>query len=168
QLFGKLAARQVRYCVLHSYEKLPEAPASDLDIGVAEGELRRLPELFAALDARGYQAVQYLNYAVGGHYFVFSWTTGSTVYTAAVDFISEHREGKLILTSGDEWVGGRRPFRDFWIPSAAAEYRYLLAKKVLKRKLPSSQALRLAELAIELGPGEARVVCERLFGPRCG
>jgi thymidylate kinase len=168
QLFGKLASLRVRYCVLHSYENLPETPASDLDIAVAEGELSRLPEIFAALDARGYRAVQYLNYAVGGHYFVFSWTTGSTLHTAAVDFISEHREGKLILTSGDELVRGRRPFRDFWIPAPAAEYRYLLAKKVLKGKLPTSQALRLAELAIELGPGEARVVCERLFGPSCG
>jgi thymidylate kinase len=164
RLFAELAARRVRYCVLHSYKNLPEAPASDLDIAVADGEFRRLPEVFAALDARGYHAVQCVNYAVRGHYFIFSWTSGSTVRTAAVDFISEHREGKLILTSGDELVRGRRPFRDFWIPSAAAEYRYLLAKKVLKGSLRSPQAHRLAELAIELGPDEARKVCARLFG----
>jgi len=168
QLFAKLTDLRVRYCVLHSYENLPEAPASDLDIAIGEGELRRLPEVISALDARGYQAVQCLNYAVGGYYFVFAWTMGSTVRTAALDFISEHREGNLILTSSDELVRGRRPLRDFWIPSAAAEYRYLLAKKVLKGRLPTRQALRLTELAIELGPDEARHVCERLFGPQWG
>lgn len=168
QLFAKLAGLRIRYCVLHSYENLPETPASDLDIAVPEGELRRLPEVISALDASGYRAVQCLNYAVGGYYFVFSWTIGSTVRTAAVDFISEHREGNLILTSSDELVRERRPLRDFWIPSAAAEYRYLLAKKVLKGRLPTCQALRLTKLAIELGPDKARDVCERLFGPHWG
>src|SRR5438034_851035 len=82
QLFAKLAGLRIRYCVLHSYENLPETPASDLDIAVPEGELRRLPEVISALDASGYRAVQCLNYAVGGYYFVFSWTIASDLLGA--------------------------------------------------------------------------------------
>src|SRR5712691_4579234 len=106
-LFAELGARRLRYCVLHSFENLPEVLASDLDIAVASGEFPRLPGVLAALESRGYRAVQCLNYAVGGYYFVFSWTEESSVRTVAIDFISEHREGKLVLTSGDELVEAR-------------------------------------------------------------
>jgi thymidylate kinase len=167
-LFAELDARRLRYCVLHSFENLPEVLTSDLDIAVASGDFPRLSDVLIALEARGYRAVQCLNYAVGGYYFVFAWTEESSVRTVAIDFIAEHREGKLILTSGDELVEGRRRFRDFWIPAASAEYRYLLSKKVLKGVLCAHQARRLAELATELGPAEARAVCIRLFGKRWG
>src|ERR1700676_1626998 len=95
-LFAELDARRLRYCVLHSYEKLPEGLTSDLDIAVASGDFPRLSDVLVALEARGYHAVQCLNYAVGGYYFVFAWTEDSSVRTVAIDFITEHREGKLI------------------------------------------------------------------------
>ena len=168
ELFAQLDARRIRYCILHSYEGLPETADSDIDIAVAPVEFDRLPGVIAALDALGYHAVQCLNYAVHGYYFVFCWAADSSVCTAAVDFISQHREGQLILTSGEELVRGRRRFRDFWIPSVDAAYRYLLSKKVLKGSVSERQALRLTELAIELGRDEARKICTRLFGPRWG
>jgi len=168
RLFAELDARGIKYCVLHSFENLPEHLPSDLDMAISSGEFQRLPDVLAALEAYGYRAVQCLNYAVRGYYLVFSWTSGTTVCTIAIDFISEHREGNLILTSGDELVRERRRFRDFWIPSAAAEFRYLLSKKVLKGVLNTQPARRLTELAAELGPEEARTVCARLFGKRWG
>jgi thymidylate kinase len=164
----ELGSRKIRYAVLHSWDQLPEHLPSDLDIAVAGVDAWRIPGVLAAIERRGFRPVQYLNYAVHAHYFVFAWTEGGTLATAAVDFITEHREGNLILTSADELVEGRRQFRGFWIPSAAAQFRYLLSKKVLKRSLPARQSRQLAVLAEELGPEETRRVCDRLFGGRWG
>ena len=167
-VLAELGARQIRYAVLHSWQQLPDHLPSDLDIAVARADAWRIPGVLAAIERRGFRPVQYLNYAVEAHYFVFAWTEGTAVATAAVDFITEHREGNLVLTSGDELVEGRRQFRGFWIPSAAAQLRYLLSKKVLKRSLPARQSRQLAALAEELGPEETERVCDRLFGRRWG
>jgi thymidylate kinase len=165
-LFAELAARDVRYCVLHSYEELPEHLPSDLDIAVTKGQMPLLAEVFTALGEQGYHPVQCLNYEVNGYYFVFAWTEDGALRTAAIDFISEHREGNLILTSGEELILGRRRRGDFWIPSAAAEFRYLLSKKVLKGSMSLRQSRKLAELA--MGTDAAEAVCERLFGRHWG
>ena len=167
-VLAELGARQIRYAVLHSWQQLPDHLPSDLDIAVAPADAWRIPGVLAAIERRGFRPVQYLNYAVRAHYFVFAWTQGTAVATAAVDFITEHREGNLVLTSGDELVEGRRQFRGFWIPSAKAQLRYLLSKKVLKRALPARQSRQLAALAEELGPAETERVCDRLFGTRWG
>lgn len=167
-LFAELDARGVEYCVLHSFENLPDSVTSDLDMAVTDSAWQKIPDVFAVLEARGYHAVQCLNYEVGGYYFVFAWTTDSEVQTVAIDFVSEHREGNLILTSGEDLVNGRRRLRNFWIPSTVSEYRYLLSKKVLKGVLPERAAQRLVELAAEMSTDELRGVCIDLFGKHWG
>jgi len=159
-----LNTRGVRYCVLHAYEDLPHDLPSDLDIAIASADFWRVPGVLAAIEALGYRPVQLLNYSARGYYFVFAWIEDGAIRTAAVDFISEHRQGIFILNSADELLLDRRRFRGFWIPSAAAEYRYLLSKKVLKGSLSERQSQQIAALANELGREQARRVCADLFG----
>lgn len=160
----ELESRHLRYCVLHAWEGLPHYLSSDLDIAVHRKDFWRIPGIIAAMEKRGYRPVQLFNYAVNGYYFVFAWIEDGSVRTAALDFITEHREGSLVLTSAEELVQDRRRFNGFWIPSAAAAYRYLLSKKVLKGAVSQAQSQQLSKLAAELGPAGARRVCARLFG----
>ncbi|HZU28780.1 MAG TPA: hypothetical protein VFA04_24865, partial [Bryobacteraceae bacterium] len=163
-VLAELGARGLRYCVLHTWDELPENLPSDLDMAIVAEDLWRISGVLAALDAQGYRPVQLFNYARNAYYFVFAWDEDGAIGTGAIDFITEHREDNLILTTAEELVQGRRLFRGFWIPSAAAGYRYLLSKKVLKGALSDRQARQLGRLARELGPAAATQICARLFG----
>jgi len=41
-LFRLLDEHEIRYCVLHSYKRLPEELPSDLDLALHPGDARRL------------------------------------------------------------------------------------------------------------------------------
>src|SRR6266581_3751547 len=61
-LFRKLDQHGVRYCVLHSWELLPEMITSDLDIGVHPQDQPKLAIALADVERDGYLLVQNLNY----------------------------------------------------------------------------------------------------------
>jgi thymidylate kinase len=167
-LFENLGTRHVRYCVLHSYDGLPGGLDSDLDLAIDGREWWRLAGVFAALDARGYHPIQCLRYAAHASCFIFGWLEGTNLRTAAVDFVSQNREGHLILAKDEDLLRDRRPFREFWIASSAVEYQYLLSRRILKGVLLPSHSKRLARLAADLGPSEAGAIGRRLFGSRWG
>src|SRR5881396_2779557 len=57
-LFVLLDSHGVRYCVLHSYEPLPEALGSDLDMAVDPSDTSKLPKVLRGLLNLRYQLVQ--------------------------------------------------------------------------------------------------------------
>jgi thymidylate kinase len=159
-LFNSLDRNEVRYCVLHSWEELPQKLSSDLDIAIHPEDARKMPLLFRSLREKGYTAVQVFNYFVDAYYVIFFWLEGITVNSVAVDIIFEHRRGGLIVPSGESLVSGRRRQGLFWIPAPESEFTYLLAKKTWKGAVPPMQALRLKTLVEQLG----RPTAERLAG----
>ena len=163
-LFRSLERHAIRYCVLHSWEGLPEELPSDLDLAVDPDDARRFSLVVADLRAGGYIPIQCLNYAVRGYYYVFAWWENGELGMAAVDITLEHRRAGLVLASSRELVAGRRAHEEFWIPAPAVEFAYLLDKKILKGEMSARHVRRLAELAIELGPERAEAVAARLFG----
>jgi len=162
-LFAALDDANVRYCVLHSWEELPEKLSSDLDIAVRPKDLGKLPLVFRSLREHGYTAVQVFNYFVSAYYFVFFWFTGSLVNSVAIDVIFEHRRGGLTAPSGETLVANRRRQRMFWIPSPESEFTYLLSKKIWKGAAPAKQANRLRTLVQELGRPAAERLASELF-----
>src|SRR5258705_4547529 len=118
-LFGALDRHQVRYCVLHSWEELPEKVSSDLDIAVHPGDLRKLQAVSRFLHEKSYVAIHMLNYAVGAHYFVFCWFEGLVLKSVAIEVIFEHRKGAQIVATGEMMVAGRRRQDTFGIPDRA-------------------------------------------------
>ena len=98
-LFKELDSNQIRYCVLHSWDELPENLSSDLDIGVHLKDAQKLPSVFQVLRQKGYTPVQLLNYSVNAYYFVLFWFEGPVIRSVAVDVILEHRRGGLIVQS---------------------------------------------------------------------
>jgi thymidylate kinase len=154
-LFRLLDDSEVRYCVLHSWTKLPEEIQSDLDIGVHQEDSRKLLPVFEGLRDQGYIAFQCLNYKKHCRSCGFFWIEASAVRAAAVDIAFEHRRGNLKLMTGAEMVTERQWNGLFWTSSPRVEFAYLLAKKVGKGSASETQQLRLQELVSELGIVEA-------------
>jgi thymidylate kinase len=163
-LFVSLDRHFISYCVLHSWESLPDELPSDLDLAVDSGDARRFPLVTADLKADGYLPIQCFQYAVRGSYFVFAWWEDGNLHTAAIDITLEHRRAGLVLSSSAELLRERRREGLFWIAAPVVEFAYLLDKKVLKGQLSAGHSRRLAELAGELGPERAAEVAARLFG----
>src|SRR5438128_7780883 len=86
-LFRKLDENGVRYCVLHSWESLPNAIGTDLDIGVHPDDKEKLAVTLAELRPDGYVPVQSLNYFVNAYYLVFAWFEEEVAHFAVVDII---------------------------------------------------------------------------------
>ncbi len=165
-LFGLLDEHELRYCVLHGHQDLPENLSGDLDLVIHTEDARRLPSLFRALAADGFRPVQCIEYAVQGRTFVFAWTTDSRLETIPVDFITEHRRGGRRLARADELLIGRRRLHRFWIAAPEVEFRYLLAKKAVKGSISASQTERLRALSFDIGLETSRRITRELFGPR--
>ncbi len=161
--FDSLDRNEVRYCVLHSWEELPQKVSSDLDIAIHPEDAQRLPLVFRSLRENGYTAVQVFNYLVNAYYVVFFWLEGITVNSVAIDIILEHRRGGLIVQSGESLVSRRRRQGLFWIPAPESEFTYLLAKKTWKGGAPHRQALRLKALVEQLGGPTAERLAGQLF-----
>jgi thymidylate kinase len=165
-LFSALDSNQVRYCVLHSWEGLPEELPSDLDLGVHPSDIQNLPSVFRALGAKGYRPVQCFNYFAKAFYFIFAWFEGAKPTFVAVDIISEHRRSGLIVPSGEALVAGRSKQSIFWIPDPAVEFAYLLAKKTWKGSASPRQVQRLKLLVAVLGRTKAETIAHDLFRER--
>ncbi len=157
-LFRLLEGSGVRYCVLHTWELLPERLVSDLDLAIHPEDEAKLLIVFEGLRDRGYKPFQRLNYAKHGSSFVFFWFSGTTLNTVAVDIVSEHRRGGQILATGEEMVNGRQRHGVFWIPSPRIQFGYLLAKKICKGKASSAQSLRLKQLVENIGRPQAKEI----------
>src|SRR5207248_5635142 len=107
-LFRALDTHDVRYCVLHSWEELPQCLSSDLDVAIHPGDVQKLPLVLGALLSAGYIPVQLLNYFVNAYYLVFFWIEGAAIRSVALDIIFEHRRGGLIVSSAVSILAGRR------------------------------------------------------------
>jgi len=162
-LFRALDANDIRYCVLHSWDELPEKLSSDLDIAVHPEDRGKLPLVFRCMDENDYKLVQVFNYFVHAFYFVFCWCEESEVIWLALDIIFEHRRGGLIISSGKALVCGRSRRDMFWIPAPKVEFRYLLSKKLWKGACPERQATRIKSLAESLGAAEAEAIVANIL-----
>ena len=163
-LFAALEEAGVRYCVLHSWGRLPQELATDLDLAVHPDDLATFEQIFERLREAGFAPVQRLNYAVSAYFYIFAWFEGTRLRNVCVDVITEHRRNSLILMSGSDLLAGRHRIDCFWVASPAVELHYLLAKKVLKKVLPEHQGGRLKELAFVLGRAKTEAISADLFG----
>jgi thymidylate kinase len=149
--------------VLHSWDQLPEELHSDLDLAVHPEDKHKLPAIFENLGRKAYICFQCLNHSVTGHFFVFYWTEGTGVNTAAVDLVFDHRRSGLILSTSEKMLDGRRRHGEFWIPSEEVEFAYLLAKKAWKGKASAIQSARLKQLVEILGSVKAEKIAGEIF-----
>jgi thymidylate kinase len=164
-LFSALDSTQARYCVLHSWERLPQELSSDLDIAVHPQDARKLASVFRLLQGKGYAPAQAINYFVGAYCFRFFWFEGLTINSLAVDVIFKRQRSAFIAPSVELLVSDRRRHGMFWIPACESEFTFLLARKTWKGVAPDQQAQRLKTLVKELGrPASERLAKELFLG----
>lgn len=166
-LFRSLDSAGIRYCVLHSWEELPQNLQSDLDLAVHPADISRLPGVLVDLRRNGYRPLHIVNYAIRECRFDFVWFEGQEMDSVAVDITHGYVEGGLILMSGPDLVAKRRRRKSFWVADAATEFAYLLARITLKESLPARHEERLRWLTGEIGSPQAEELAGRLFGERC-
>lgn len=164
-LFRLLDENGIRYCVLHSWQELPDILPSDLDLAVHPRDRARLPAVFQGLFDKGYRPVQHRHHG-GGHRFDFVWFEAQGMRSAGIDITNDYREHGIPLWRGEELVCRRWQFNGFWVADPAIEFAYTLAKKALKGILPQHQAERLKVLVNELGELQAQRIAAELFGER--
>jgi thymidylate kinase len=156
----------VRYCILHSWEKLPAQPESDVDLAVHPSDREKLAEVFRRLQEEKYLPIQCLNYSVNAFYFVFCWFDQYRLRTVALDIIFEHWRSGLTVPNQISLLAGRVQFRDTWIPSVRDQFAYSLAKQTWKGKANEAQSERLQGLAQHLGrPQVSAIVGEMFLAP---
>jgi thymidylate kinase len=153
----------VRYCILHSWEKLPAQPESDVDMAVHREDREKLAEVFRRLEEQNYLAVQCLNYSVNAFYFVFCWFDQNHLRTIALDVMFEHWRSGLTVPEQTALLAERDQFRDTWIPSVRDQFAYALAKQTWKGKANQAQSERLQGLAQHLGRPQVRAIAGEMF-----
>lgn len=165
-LFRALDGHNVCYCMLNSWEGLPEDLSSDVDIAIQPSDHAKLSAVFGELRDQGFLPVQCLNFAVNAYYFVFYWFQGLPLESIAVAVMFEHRRGGLILTSGEKLVTGRIRRDSVWISNPKVELHYLLSKTTLKGEVPPHQQTRFKSLVDEIGASQAEQVVRELYGKK--
>ena len=162
-LFRLLDEAGIRYCVLHSWELLPDQLPSDLDMAVDPADRWRLFPVFEQLDRLGYRPIGLVNYSTNAYRFDFGWFRGRCLVTAGVDVICEDRRSGLLIGGGEEMIRGRERFRQFWIASPEIEFRHVLAKNASKRTILPRHTARLRDLANQIGAAQAEHIAGKLF-----
>ncbi len=162
-LFRLLDESGIRYCVLHSWELLPEQLPSDLDMVVDPADTRRLFPVFEQLDRLGYRPIGLVNYSTNAYRFDFGWFEGRCLVTAGVDVICEDRRSGLLIGGGAEMIRGREKFRQFWVASPEIEFRHVLAKNASRQTILPRHAARLRDLANQIGTAQAEHIAGKFF-----
>jgi len=150
-MFDRFNAAGVRYCVLHSYDRLPEFTASDVDMAVDKVGLKKVDRIvFELAEELGFKVIQKLYYDVPHSYYyvLFFRDAEGLPGFIQLDFMNDELGiGRYLLKTRD-LLTGRRKLGELYIPSAPAEACYLLIKKVVKQSiLPEHQAKLKASYA---------------------
>ncbi|MCH8876473.1 MAG: hypothetical protein IIA89_06575 [Chloroflexi bacterium] len=153
------------YCILQGGEGLPDRLPSDLDIVISPKDLPKLE--VALLDVGGAKLVQLLQHETTCYFFVLAQEGNDDVRFVLLDAAKDYRRNGHLWFRADELLEGRRPWNGFWVAAPEVEFRYLLAKKILKASVPGYARKRLEALVRDLGK-QADTASEKLLGRRWG
>src|ERR1039458_7267220 len=120
-LFRLLDDFGIRYCILHSWEELPDNLSSDLDLAVHPSDIWKLPIVLRNLRRDGYRPLHVVNYAVRECRVDFVWFEGGVMESVAIDVTYGYVEGGLILISGAALVEDRQRRKGFWVVDDSTE-----------------------------------------------
>jgi thymidylate kinase len=164
EIANSLSKEQLRYCILHGWQSLPEYLPSDLDIIIAPQNLSVLERILRK-DNVG-QLVQLLQHETSCYYFVLAVGEDKKRFIP-VDAATDYRRDGCVFFSAEELLANRQEWNGFWVAAPDVEFSYLLVKRVLKGSLAEHQKGRLRELRAVLDE-KAYAIARRLFGLKWG
>ena len=160
QLFEEFA---IRYCVLHSWEGLPEKIPSKLEMAVHFQDKDKLSLVFQAIRDLGYQPLERLNHLGNSYCLLFFWFENSVPKVLAVNLICDRRRNRLKLPYGDELLAISQRHGNLHVADAPTEFAFLLSKIAWGESVAEDSVLRLEQLCEELGAAGTEKVCGELF-----
>jgi hypothetical protein len=162
-LFQLLEEFTVRYCVLHSWEGLPDSLPSVLDLAVHSGDTEKLSLVFQAMLDLGYQPLRHRNHLGSTYHLLFLWFEDSAPKVLAVNLLGEYVQGRTRLSFGREILLGRQRHGNAYVADAGTEFGFLLSKAVRSKNVSRDTALRLRRLSEELGRARTSEAVSMLF-----
>jgi hypothetical protein len=169
-LFDRFNENGIAYCVLHSYDGLPQYAPSDVDMAIDSKDMVRAESIiFEAAALLGFKVIQKLHYDIPRcyYYVLFFRAADGTPGVVQLDFLNDdYGIGRYILKT-EMLLEGRRRFNNFYIPSIPVEVCYLLIKKTIKRKFSPEHEAKLQSLLREDEAG-VRGVLGGFFGDHFG
>lgn len=145
--FEKLYNRNIKYCVLHSYELIPYEIESDIDITIEYNKIQEIEEIFVEIENEiGWKVVQKLRHEYCAYYYVLMLYDNNKLYTVQLDFNTDYvRDGRICIKNID-LISNTRKYKNFYILNEEYEFIYLMMKKILKEFFKEKQKNRLLEL----------------------
>jgi len=146
-LFEKLKRDNVKYCVLHSYETLPDFSESDIDICIERRFFSKIPFILSELEnATGWTVVQKIQHEYNCEYYVLYKLIDNKIEFLQLDFCTDYVRDKRICIENEKLLSDIREYKNFYIPSISNEILYLTIKKVLKQNIREKQKETLHRL----------------------
>lgn len=164
-LFPLLGGDEVRCCILHGWQSMPDSAPAEIDIAIAPGDVGRMEE--ALRNRTDTQVVQLLEYEASCYCFILAVRERTGVRFMALDTAMEYRQEGCVFFAGHDLVGPRRRANGLWVAAPEDEFRYLLVKRILKQAFGAHQKARLQALCASLGE-EAGAIAARLLGSSAG
>ena len=168
RLFSRLEEEDICYCVLHSYESLPDHAPSDVDMAIDSAGLKKIePIIIEVVKSLNFYIIQKLYYDIPRcyYYVIFFRDEHNMPGFIQLDFMNDDLGiGRYCMTT-KVLLEGRKKFHDFYIPSAASQACYLIFKKAIKGKL-TAQNLEALQAAINDDPAACKKNIRLFFGPK--
>jgi hypothetical protein len=160
QLFEEFA---IRYCVLHSWEGLPEKVPHNLDIAVHYQDKDKLALVFQVILDLGFQPLQRLNHLGNTYSFLYFWFENSVPKALAVNLICDRGRNRLKLPYGDELLSTSQRHGNLRVVDPATEFTFLLSKMAWGERVPEDGVPRLKQLSGELGTPQTKKLCSEIY-----
>lgn len=162
ELFRRLNAPPLPFCVLRNYERLFDDESSDVDLlTLPETAETVIGHCRAAGRATGFALVQRTRFV--NHSLVF-WNGGRSF--VRIDIDTEKRWKRFHLLTAAQVLATRRPHGNFFVPGPAEEAVIILTQALWQGELSERYAARLAALQPEIAAvgDTARKVLAAAFG----
>jgi len=148
-LFRRLNDLNIQYCVLHSYEQLPDYAISDVDFAIDKHGIRTIDNILIELAENvGVKLIQKVYHGIPNYYsYVVAYTVGiSAPRFVQLDFHHDrHGIGRDYVPTSLLLLN-RRWYRGFYISDTSIEAVHLLLKRIIKGNLEDRHKLRLEQL----------------------
>jgi len=151
ELFKKLESEGIRYCILHSYETLPDKVKTDVDIAIEKSGLKSIDRILKVIaDKNGLKIIQKIHHGYQKYAYILSPTYIHEPFRLQIDFFTDFSvRGYPKLVLNNFMINHRKQYKNFFIPDPKVEFIFSILRRILKKEITPSQISKLKELYLE-------------------
>jgi thymidylate kinase len=157
-VLSTLKRAELKLCVLHGYEELPERISSDID--AFSDNPSQVPRILSEHDVA--TTVQLIQHEIVSFYYVLCRRCNGKTSYLSLDVSSDYRIHGRILLNSEDFLEACRPFKFFDVPPPELGFIFYLVKRLSKNALGEVQAHKLRKLYAE-NPAACNLQLPRFF-----